>query len=348
MSEIKVGAHSQFHPLKEVWIGGTYPEHFYNHYDSKTQDVFGHITEITNDDFNKLEKIISGLNVRVVRPEFNASIDQYMDSEGNLLKPPISPTDFAFTLNDTLYYHPLYESGVNPYQHAIDLYLSADQKVKILDRSSDSLCWVSFASVVRAGKDLFLDYDKNNHELAKNTLAVANEWAKDYRVHLSKTGDHSDGVFCPLNPGNIISSHYRKSYLQSFPGWKTFWLPNKTTFKQFKTHQKWWMPGVDYGHFNDQIVAVANDWIGYSPETVFDVNILVIDEHNIVCSGQDDKAFKYFESIGVTPHVIDFKSRYFWDAGIHCITSDIYRIGVKEDYWPDRGPNGIYNISEWE
>jgi len=35
----------------------------------------------------------------------------------------------------------------------------------------------------------------------------------------------------------------------------------------------------------------------------------------------------------VEPIVFNFRHRYFWDGGIHCITQDLYREGTMEDYF---------------
>jgi len=39
----------------------------------------------------------------------------------------------------------------------------------------------------------------------------------------------------------------------------------------------------------------------------------------------------------ITPHVLNFRHRYFWDGGLHCITSDLHREGDQQDYFPNRG-----------
>lgn len=344
-----ISSHSQFQPLKEVWIGGTYPEQFYTHLGNKAHDIFAKITEITEKDFDRLETTLKNLGVITVRPKFNC-VDEYLDDNDRLLKPPISPCDFALTLADTLYINPQYPSGVDPYQHAIDQYRSNNQKVHVIDRSiPEPWAWVIFPSVVRAGRDILIDYNPAIVETKIYAQQVAESLAKNYRVHLSDTGDHNDGVFCPIKPGHIMTSHYRQHYQESFPNWQVYHLPDTTQkhVKHFDIHQKWWLPGVDYGHFNSSILSVAETWLGYPRETVFEVNMLAVDENNIICGAYDEQAFKYFESIGVTPHLVEFESRFFWDAGIHCLTSDIYRTGPCEDYWPGRGDNGIYTITEW-
>jgi hypothetical protein len=350
MRKTTVSSHSQFQPLKEVWIGGTYPTQFYTHLGNKAHDIFAKITEITEKDFNRLEKTINNLGVTTVRPKFTR-VDDYLDEQDHLLKPPVSPCDFALTLADTLYISPQYTSGVDPYQHALDQYRADNQHVHIIDRATpEPWAWVTFASVVRAGRDILIDYDPKITKSKLYAQQVAETLSQNYRVHLSGTGDHNDGVFCPIQPGHIMTSHYRQVYKESFPGWSVFHLPDTTQarVKQFGTNQKWWLPDIDYGHFNSSIISVAENWLGSPHETVFEVNMLVIDEKNIVCGAYNELAFKHFESLGITPHLVEFESRLFWDAGIHCLTSDIHRLGSCEDYWPERGDNGIYIINEWK
>lgn len=340
----KIQNFDQTNSLREIWIGDVYPEHFYSHYDQKTQDIFGKITEITKHDFSILEKTLQNLGVNVVRPRFNSSIDLYLNNRDILIKPPVAPCDFALALDDTLYITPQYHSGIEPYQHAIDQYLKNNQKVKILDRSQDTMCWLNFPSVVRAGRDIFIDYDLANQEATKNTYAIAEALAQTHRVHLSTTGDHSDGVFCPLSPRNIITTHYRSNYKKSFPGWNVYHLDKPAK----NVHcLKWWVPGNDYADYNTEILKVASDWLGNPHESVFEINLIVVDQHNIICSPQKDSVLRHFESLGITPHIVDFRACYFWDAGLHCVSSDVWRDGDTNDHWPGRGSNGIYQITEW-
>ena len=33
---------------------------------------------------------------------------------------------------------------------------------------------------------------------------------------------------------------------------------------------------------------------------------------------------------------VPWRHRWFWDGGLHCITLDLVRQGVQQDYFPDR------------
>jgi len=340
-----ISSHSQWQPLQEVWIGGVYPDSFFDHLDNKSQDIFCYINELTRNDFRLLKSTLEALDVHVVEPEFS-KVDDYLDDQDRLQKPPISPCDFSLTLADTLYITPQYYSGIDPYQHAIDEYLKNNQNVVIIDRDKDPMAWIEFPCVVRAGKDIILDYDPKVVQRKNSANNIAHRLNKNYRVHLSTTGDHQDGIFFPFRPGHIISSRYQQKYTQSFPDWDVFFIKS---VKQWHGNlgAKWWLPGVDYAIYNDQVQQVSETWLGEPIETVFDVNNLAVDENTVIVSALNDETAQYLESIGVTAYVSDFKTKYYWDAGIHCCTSDIHRTGKCEDYWLDRGPNGIYRIDEW-
>lgn len=335
-----ISSHTGFSPLKEVWVGDVYPSQFYSHLSTQLQDSLAQLTETTKQDLTQIENKLVELGVKVRRPTFD-SVNPYI-SDNKLVKPPICPRDWALVLNDTLYVTPQYESGVEPFQTAIDDYVLQGQKVRILDRfcsNPDPWVWVQFPAVVRVGRDVYIDYFKSDI-VDKNVKIVCEELSKDYRVHVTHTGDHSDGVFCPVAPGQIFSTHYRTQYEKTFPGWEVFFLTN--TSNNGTNTVGWYRPEHYLPYYSDNLLTYAQDWLGNANETIFEVNMLIVDEKNVICIAEDDRACKKLESMGITPHVVNFKTRGFWDGGIHCITLDIHREGPCLDYWPDRGPNGIY------
>jgi hypothetical protein len=337
-----ISSHTGFQPLKEVWLGDCYPAEWYCDFDNQAQDIFGVITELTKQDLKKFEQKLQELGITVRRPTFD-NRSKFLDESGNLCKPPITPRDWAMTLGDTLYIVPQYENSFTGFETTIDFYKKQNQQVVVLDRSSpDAMCFVPFPSVVRVGRDILLDCGKDSPGYSYFEQVVK-ELSRTYRVHVTHTNEHNDGIFCPVGPGNIFSTHYRTSYEKTFPGWNVFYLHNTTEQRQTNGYNgNWWVPGKNYQIYNDSITKYAQQWIGNSMETVFEVNMLVVDEHNIFCIAEDDRACQQLENMGITPHIIDFRCRGLWDGGLHCLTTDIHREGSCLDYWPDRGPNGIY------
>ena len=199
------------------------------------------------------------------------------------------------------------------------------------------------AMVSRIGRDLYfstLTYGEGIEEIKKNAAAEF----KTTRNHVVDTGGHGDGTYCPVCPGLIISLADVPTYADTFPGWEVVYLPGQSwekveTFFDLKTKNngKWWIPGFE--HDQDVINVVETwlgHWTGYVEETVFDVNMLVIDPKNVMVFNYNKQVFDALDRYGITPHIVPFRHRYFWDGGIHCVTSDLHREGVMQDYFPER------------
>lgn len=343
-----IDCHTDFQPLQEVWLGDTYPINFYDQLSNELQEHFHRLTEDTQNTLDKVEKILTQHNVKVRRPTFDTDSSNYRDRNDMLIKPPMSVRDFNMCLGNKMY-NLNHGWKLNPFQDTIDEYTSKNQDVHLVDRSKP-YAWVGYGEVVRLGQDLYYDIEleQSDNERLKTCMKGFEDLGKDYRRHLLHFGGHADGVFCPVKEGYIISTHYgdKDVYNQTFPGWEVFWLPDVTMergkkFKESKVSldfNKWWIPDNSYHSpvFNEYVYNAVNHWTGDSTETVFDVNMLVIDEKNVICFCEDDSIFEIFKRLDINAHIVDHPTRGFWDAGFHCLTSDVRRVGGRKDYFPHR------------
>lgn len=164
------------------------------------------------------------------------------------------------------------------------------------------------------------------------------------RNHIVATNGHSDGTYCPVAPGLIISLYDIPTYVDTFPDWEVVYLPNQSwnkvkPFLQLKQKNKgrWWIPGFEHDQaVIDVVESWLSNWTGYVEETVFDVNMLIIDPKNVIVFNHNDIVFDALHRYGITPHIVTFRHRYFWDGGIHCITTDLHRRGSMQDFFPRR------------
>ena len=202
--------------------------------------------------------------------------------------------------------------------------------------------YVNTATTTRIGKDLFFGSMNVVNEF--NEEAFGAKWRKlfpEYNVHAVTVKGHTDGQFCVVKPGLIISLKSPKTYLDTFPDWEVVQLPGESWHKvkaftrlKGRNKGKWWIPGEEYNdELTDYIETWLSDWVTYVEESVFDVNMLVINKNNVICNGYNKKVYDAFERYNITPHVVNFRHRYFWDGGLHCITSDIAREGKQENYF---------------
>ena len=200
---------------------------------------------------------------------------------------------------------------------------------------------ISTAQICRVGKDIWWDVDVkvNNETLVEKYRSIWEE--EGFRVHTSTRGYHSDGSFCVVKPGCIVSLKDIQDYKTEFPGWDVLYLPDQSWDKvnpfmemKEKVGGRWWLKGEEH---NNQLIEFVNtwlnDWVGYVEETVFDVNMLSIDHNTIICNNYNKQAFEHFKKHKVEPVLFNFRHRYFWDGGVHCITQDLYREGTMEDYF---------------
>jgi hypothetical protein len=328
-----------FTPLKEVWLGDCYPEFFYDHLPNEIADPFRQITEWTKQDTSKLQKFLESRGIVVRRPVFS-SIDDYINQNDILVKPPICPRDHYLVLDKTLY--SLHNNlKIDPWDHWLKHYKSQGFDVQSpMNLPINCLCP---PALVRVGKDLYLDHDSH-----PQVWGFICQWmvevSKKYRVNVCSTSGHSDGVFCPVAPGIVVSSHYKNNYTQSFPNWEVFGIPSQ--LNNFKHLKDWWVKDQEINNnqtFSRHIQTQAANWIGNFKETVYEVNMLVLDEKNVVAMKDYPPLTQWLYDRGITVHFFDLRTRSFWDGGWHCFTLDICREDSQTtDLFPERGENGVY------
>ncbi len=149
----------------------------------------------------------------------------------------------------------------------------------------------------------------------------------------SKAG-HVDGCFVILNNNTIIGIDSFIDYQKYFPGYYIIAVPNESYIAKIKEFQllreknkgRWWVPGEEYNvEFINFVENHLQPWIGHVHETIFDVNVLVLDEHNVCVSNITPEIKSEFKKRKIDYTVIPWRHRFFVDGGLHCITLDLHR-----------------------
>ena len=195
-------------------------------------------------------------------------------------------------------------------------------------------CFVS-----RIGYDLFFG-TQTFHEDKQALLESVNQLFPNYRNHIVDSGGHGDAVYCPVTPGLIVSLNDVPTYAETFPDWEVIYLPDSDysqnkKFKQsmIKNKGRWFIPGFEQDtNLITMVDHYFDEWVGQASETVFDVNILIVDPKNIIVSTHNDQIESACAKRGITVHVSPFRHKYFWDSGIHCITNDLNRVGSMQKF----------------
>lgn len=327
-----------WHQLKSVCLGNTYGESFFRDVGNvQVRELLQKIARETHQDFDHIQTVLTALGVNVVRPTMdpNDSIINYVDCNDRLTfdnagtyalipKPPMQPRDcqliaghtFVATNQDIQLYQ---RTGINCLP---DCVLPVDQQFD-----------APLTTVI--GRHIIVDQ--------KDRPGLADQIAQLFPAHVIvpvDIGGHNDAVFSAVRPGLLVSSHWKNCYQDSFPNWKVYHIPDQSwnAMTQWRTIKhanrgRWWVPEAkhnkEFSKFVDQWIG---HWLGYASETVFDVNMLVVNEHQVLVNNYHPGLFECFKRHGIEPIVCPLRHRFFWDGGIHCVTSDLYREGICETY----------------
>jgi hypothetical protein len=320
-------------PLKVCIVGRSYPAEFYSWIKiAHVRKLFEKIAEETEEDYQNVIRKLQEFGVQVLRP----NLPKNPLVNGQYLPPPMTPRDYTVMIGDVFYEN-----------YKIDSYVYADILNHIRSQGntvkSHNNTLINGSMVSRIGQDLYFGTESYHQNIPDLQQIVDNEFPTT-RNHIVNTGGHSDGTYCPVCPGLIISLRDVPTYADTYPGWEVIYLPKEgwekvEEFVKLKRLNKgrWWIPGFETDHDVVNVVETwLNHWTGYVEETVFDVNMLVLDPKNVMVFNYNEQVFKALDRYNITPHVVPFRHRYFWDGGIHCVTSDLHREGSIKNFFPER------------
>jgi hypothetical protein len=215
------------------------------------------------------------------------------------------------------------------YNHVFDDIRAQGNEIVYTDLDFINGCFVS-----RIGQNLYFA-TQTYHDDQQGILQQVNELFPSTKNRVVNAGGHGDATYCPITPGLIVSLRDIPTYADTFPGWEVVYLPpsDYAHMQEFKTSMirnkgRWFIPGFEQdNHLVELVDHYFDAWVGQVSETVFDVNILIVDPKNIVVSSHNDQVESACARYGIEVHVVPFRHRWFWDAGIHCITNDLSRLG---------------------
>lgn len=345
-----VKSYTSWQPLEEIIVGRVHtPEYFDFLPTGKVKSQLSQVLEETNEDLNRLQDTIEKYGAVVRRPELPVLEHfqhwQKTDFEGVPI-PPLTPRDWQITLGEKLLrmlHVPEFDSICEDYKRVDPACVVDPHGEHPGSFDQDHPLNNAVAScIVRVGTDVFFD---NSQFL--NTTQM--EWIRDhvlderFKVHRAQTNGHGDAVFAILKPGVIISSMHDAdiNYQQSFPGWEVCKVWDSTIhaalamgkFKYENFNDRWYVTGQDPSpEFCSFVDTYLTKWTGFVKETVFDVNCLVLDEHNVIFSSYNKTVFDFCKKHKIEPIICEQRHKYFFDSGISCCTQDIRRRGELETY----------------
>ena len=289
---------AEYRKLKECWVGRSYSP------DKVSDNLIKTILYETEEDLQEFCKVLESYDVIVKRPEYDDDVD--VRRKPQLLH----ARDHLQRINGKLYIGTRYEEDIDKWKKL------NDNRDKII--TMDNL----FApSIVRTDKIIFdaVAITRKRYEYFKYgnpDVECVYERLSDRDFDIER---HTDGVFCPIKEGVIIATPSARNLEYIFPKWDILYLDFNTQDlnDMHRSRNIVWSPK----HIPEEYVR----WVGYSPETFFDVNCLQLDENHLMVTRYNKQVFDFLKKHRVEPIIIPFRHRYLWDGGLHCMTFDYDR-----------------------
>ena len=170
------------------------------------------------------------------------------------------------------------------------------------------------AEILRFGKDLFYH---NNFTSNLSGLDWLQRHFPNHRVHqINLPGDliptHIDACLTPIKPGLMIINPNRKLSSEQ----KDIFDKNK-----WEIHEA--APSI---HNTPPPMCYSSIWLS--------MNVLIINPKTICVEASEEKMIKQMEGFGMEVIPVPFRDAYAFGGSLHCATTDVYREGECEDYFP--------------
>ena len=170
------------------------------------------------------------------------------------------------------------------------------------------------ADCLRFGKDLIVQHGFTTNLKGINWLS---RHFSEHRVHaVNFPGDpypiHIDATFTPLRPGLIINNPDRR-------------LPD---VQRELFYRNGWeiLDAARPAHNEPPPLCYSSVWLS--------MNVLMIDEKTVCAEASEVHQLDQLDKLGLNVIPIPFRDAYPFGGGLHCATTDVYREGIIEDYFP--------------
>ncbi|MBL0171638.1 MAG: hypothetical protein IPP90_13085 [Gemmatimonadaceae bacterium] len=353
--------YSEFQPLEEVIVGRAYPPDAYDLVDdTQLRDMLRRVARETEEDFERLVKIFTDAGVTVRRPQIlhdlyeihaNVCEPKMVDIgpwRSGYPNPPIFPRDLTLTIGTKI---------INVYSRVpsrwlenqachdifVEYYIKGADWISmpppLLDASSGSYLdyegkAVLFhaAALMRCGRDVFHTRPASALSSFAKGTDLGLRWIKEaagpeFRFHPANAFGHLDSKIALLRPSLLLSWLPREALPEPLQSWDLIPVESKTPlpdeFIRLRRRR----------FYKEFVSKWLQEWIGYVDETHFDINAFSLGPDRVLMNGFNSELFARIRKYGIEPIPFDFRHRFFWDGGLHCVTLDVRRTGGCVDYF---------------
>jgi hypothetical protein len=341
-------------PLEEVIVGDCYaPGDLDWLVDQEARHDFNIILKETKEDLDHLSNLLTKLGVTVHRPNVTRYTHGLDLSSFYIQNPtaPIVPRDQYFVYGNTVFQ--TYTSMPDRYLDSVNYYsifkklfdqghnwLSLPPPIlntlketdkwwssgnAIYNRLHNQLLWHT-ATMFKCGDAIIVNSwgpgTQAGFEWVRRNLPEAQLISNINNTKMNNWG-HIDHGFFMTDDNTVFCQD--KSWVPKCLQHKTIYevgpLPGDTVVDDFLKAY-----AISNGKYSSDWIA---QWKGYDQPVNFDTNVLVVDSTNVIFSSKVPVLFDIMESKGITCHVAPQRHGAYWEGGVHCLTLDVKRRGIK-------------------
>jgi glycine amidinotransferase len=332
--------YTEWDPLKEIIVGKVYDPADIEHIeDIEFRNGLQRILAESEEDFIKLTELFESYGVVVHRPKCN------FRKELGFHYPAVCPRDMHFVYGDKI----INTIGGDPNRYFesdyfTDIMLGLDRDYYAMPRPTLPNYYAPYqfnegkilyhaANILKCG-DAVIYTQPYNTDLSYTPTRqfgrgtdLGLEWMKknvDARwIGLHESG-HADGKIALIKPG-LLMCWLEDMIPPELQSWDRIVVPKQNIPEQFWQSKR--QPIM-----RNNVEKWLGSWIGHVDETIFDVNVVSVSPELVITNGYDAGVAAQLKRHGVEMVPFNFRHKFFWDGGLHCVTLDLTREGKKETY----------------
>lgn len=329
---------TEWDTLKEIIVGRVYdPQDLDDIEDTEFRNGLQRILEESEEDFYDLSQLLQSYGVKVHRPN--------CEYKGDFRYPAVCPRDMHIVYGEQI----VATIGGDPNrfyerQHYTDIIWNmTDRRYSAMPtpalprnympyKSQEGIPLYHAANILKCGDTLLYTapYNDNTYPLTRQFgrgTQAGLKWVQDTInakwIGLHESG-HADGKLALIKPG-LLMCWTPDMIPEELKSWDYIQVPKQPVPEQF------WQSKIQPIKAKN-VAQWLDSWIGHVDETIFDVNILSVSPELVITNGYDKDIAAQLKRYNVEMVPFDFRHKFFWDGGLHCVTLDLTREGTCESY----------------
>lgn len=342
--------YTEWGKLKEIIVGRVFDSSDVDAFDLTPEfaDGLKRIFDESEEDFQKLTELFESYDVKVHRPKKIKMAEQQGNGWKNQFPyPAVCPRDMHIVYGNQI----INTIGGDPNRYFesdyySDIMLELDRDYTAMPRptlgknykpykSNEGKLLYHAANILKCGDTLLHTRPYNDDKTMPLTRQFGRgtnaglDWVKKNVKEAKRWSEiwesgHADGKVALIKPG-LLMCWMPEKVPDELKGWDKIVVPKQDVPEQF------WQSAMQ-PIMAKNVSKWLDSWIGHVDETIFDVNVVSVSEEVVITNGYNKEVADQLKRHGVEMVPFNFRHKFFWDGGLHCVTLDLTREDKCESF----------------